>query len=261
MSDKPVRLALVTGGLRRLGGHISGRLAQAGYMLALHGHKDAVPDDDLAATLKECGTKWSGFTSDFGDDGAAAKLLDDVVHHFGRAPDLLVNNASIFDYDDAQTLDGASLEKHLKVNMMLPTLLTTALARHLSGHSPSAQRAAVVNIIDQRVCNPNGDQLSYTLSKQALAASVRTLANACADTLRVNGVAPGLTIPTKDYDAGQMERLSDLMPLRRLSSPDDIAEAICYLAEAQSVTGQTLFVDGGAHMKSFDRDFMFLEKR
>jgi len=257
MSDKVMKLALVTGGVRRLGAHIAGRLAQAGYTLALHGHSDAVPEDGLVSTFDNCGTKWCGFVSDFGDDGAAGTLLDDVVHHFGCAPDLLINNASVFDYDDAQTLDEASLEKHMKVNMMLPTLLTTALSGRLLG----TQRAAVVNIIDQRVRNPNSDQLSYTLSKQALAASVRTLATACADRLRVNGVAPGLTIETKDYGTGQMKRLANLMPLRRLSSPNDIADAVCYLAEAQSVTGQIIFVDGGAHMKSFDRDFMFMEQR
>jgi len=252
-----MKLALVTGGLRRLGGHIAGRLAEMGYALALHGHSDAVPEDGLAKMLTDQDTKWSGFVADFEKDGATEQLLDAVVDHFGRAPDLLVNNASLFDYDDAQNLDQLSLEKHLKINMMMPTLLTTSLAKRLS----DGCRAAVINIVDQRVRNPMGDQLSYTLSKQALAESVRTLAIACADKLRVNGVAPGLTIPTEHYEADQMERLAGLMPLGRLSSPDDIAAAICYLAEAKSVTGQTLFVDGGAHMKSYDRDFLFMAKR
>ncbi len=252
-----MKLALVTGGLRRLGGHIAVRLAETGYALALHGHSDAVPEDGLAKALTDQNTKWSGFVADFEQDGAAEQLLDAVVDHFGRAPDLLVNNASLFNYDDAQNLDQISLEKHLKINMMIPTLLTTLLAQKLSAD----QRAAVINIVDQRVRNPVGDQLSYTLSKQALAESIRTLAVACADKLRVNGVAPGLTIPTEDYEADQMERLAGLMPLGRLSSPDDIAAAICYLAEAKSVTGQTLFVDGGAHMKSYDRDFQFMAQR
>lgn len=252
-----MKLALVTGGLRRLGGYIAGRLAEAGYALALHGYSDAVPEDGLVKILKNQDTKWAGFVADFGQDGAASKLLDAVTSHFGRAPDLLINNASLFDYDDVESLDRMSLEKHLKINMMMPTLLTTLLAQQLTAD----QRAAVINIVDQRVRNPVGDQLSYTLSKQALAESIRTLAIACADKLRVNGVAPGLTIPTEDYEADQMQRLTDLMPLGRLSSPDDIAAAVCYLAEAKSVTGQTLFVDGGAHMKSYDRDFMFMEKR
>lgn len=257
MSDAPMKLALVTGGLRRLGAHIAGRLAEAGYCLALHGHSDANPEEGLAKILEAQDTKWSGFIADFGADKASEKLLEAVIHHFGQAPDLLVNNASLFDYDDADSLGEVSLDRHLKINMMVPTLLTTILAQQV----PEGQRAAVVNIVDQRVRNPNGDQLSYTLSKQALAESIRTLAVACSDRLRVNGVAPGLTIPTEDYDPDQMTRLTERMPLGRLSSSDDIAAAICYLAGAESVTGQTLFVDGGAHMKSFDRDFMFMEKR
>lgn len=252
-----MKLALVTGGLRRLGAHIARHLAGAGYALALHGHSDANPEDALAQALSEHDTKWSGFVADFGQDGAAGELLNAVIDHFGHAPDLIVNNASVFDYDAADSLDEASLQKHLKINLLVPTLLTTALAQRLS----EGERAAIVNILDQRIRNPVGDQLSYTLSKQALAESTRTLAMACADKLRVNGVAPGLTIPTEEYEADQMKRLTALMPLHRLSSPDDIASAVCYLAEAKSVTGQTLFVDGGAHMKSFDRDFMFIEQR
>lgn len=249
------KLALVTGGLRRVGASISQHLARAGYALALHGHSDADPDDDLIAAINQHQTDWSGFVADFDDPAAPAQLLQDVAAHFDRAPDLIVNNASLFDYDDAASLSGAMLERHLRINMVVPTLLTTTLASTL----PQGNRAAVVQIVDQRVRNPNGDQLSYTLAKQALAESVRTLARACAPQLRVNGVAPGLTLPTEDYSADQMARLGDIMPLGQLSSPDDIAEAVLYLAEAKSVTGQIIFTDGGAHMESYERDFMFME--
>ncbi len=257
MSDSAVKLALVTGGVRRLGAYIAAELADAGYALALHGHSDAKPDDGLKKALERNDTHWEGFVADFSDDGAAAGLLGAVGENFGRMPDLLVNNASLFEYDDVSSLNGQSLESHMKINMMAPTMLTTLLARQV----PEGERAAVVNIVDQRVRNPNGDQLSYTLSKQALAESVRSLAVACADKLRVNGVAPGLTLETEDYSEDQMDRLATNMPLQRLSSPDDIAAAVRYLAGAGSVTGQILFVDGGAHMKSFDRDFMFMEHR
>ena len=256
MSSSSPKLVLVTGGVRRLGAHIAAGLADAGYVLALHGHSDVAPDGALLAVLEKNNTNWSGFIADFADAGAPENLLNAVTDHFGRAPDLLVNNASLFEYDDAETLNAQSLEAHLKINMIVPTLLTTLLAKHHSGDT----RAAVVNIIDQRIRNPNGDQLSYTLSKQALAESVRSLAAACANTLRVNGVAPGLTLPTEEYEETQMERLAALMPLERLSSPDDIADAVFYLAEASSNTGQIIFVDGGAHLKSFDRDFVLLGK-
>ena len=117
---------------------------------------------------------------------------------------------------------------------------------------------AIVHIVDQRVHNPNGDQLSYTLSKQALAESVRSLASAFGARARVNGVAPGLVIPTEDYSDAQMGRLNAAMPLGQLPDPDNVAEAVLYLARARDVTGQILYVDGGAHLKSYPRDFLHL---
>jgi pteridine reductase len=117
----------------------------------------------------------------------------------------------------------------------------------------------VVNIVDQRIKQPNGDQLSYTMSKQALAAATETLARVLAPQVRVNAVAPGLTLPTADYRPAQMVVLEDAMPLKRLPEPDDVADAVLWLAQARATTGQTLFVDGGAAMKSFERDFMYLD--
>ena len=252
MSAAP--LALVTGGVRRVGAQISARLAEAGYALALHGHSDTTPEDALAEILRAKSTEWRGFQEDFEEKGAAENLLNQIEASFGRLPDLIVNNASIFGQDDACNIDDASLERHLRINMIVPTLLTTGLANRIS----DGKRRAVVHILDQRVNNPNRDQLGYTLSKQALAQSVRTLAVACADNLRVNGVAPGLTLTAGEYSEDQLAKLKAMMPLDRFSSPQDIADAIVYLADAEAVTGQIIYVDGGANLKSFERDFVHL---
>ena len=139
----------------------------------------------------------------------------------------------------------------------MPVLLTTALYQRRTAES---ERACVIHILDQRVRNPNRDQLSYTLSKQALAGSVRSLAIACADKLRINGVAPGLTLTAGEYGEHQLANITAMMPLERLPAPEDIAEAVLYLARAQAVTGQIIEVDGGANLKGFDRDFVHLGK-
>ncbi len=249
-------LALVTGGVRRVGAVIAGRLAEAGYALALHGHSDAEPEDGLRETLKSNDADWAGFIADFCDENAATMLLDDVVAHFGRAPDLIVNNASIFGQDDAANLNDDTLAKHLRINMMVPVQLTTEMGKR----AKNSDRAAVIHILDQRIINPNRDQLSYTLSKQALAQSIRSLAVACADKLRVNGVAPGLTLTAGEYGEEQLANITDMMPLGRLSDAQDIAEAVLYFAHAKAVTGQIICVDGGANLKSFDRDFVHLGK-
>lgn len=250
-------LALVTGGVKRVGAVIAARLAEAGYGLALHGNSDAVPEDGLAEILGETGCSWSGFQQDFTVDGAAGILMDQVASHFGRLPDLIVNSASIFGQDDADSIDEPTLQDHFRVNSLVPVLLTTALHQRRPAGSG---RACVIHILDQRVRNPNRDQLSYTLSKQALAGSVRSLAVACADKLRVNGVAPGLTLTAGEYGDEQLANITAMMPLDRLPDPEDIAEAALYLARAEAVTGQIVYVDGGANLKGFDRDFVHLGK-
>ena len=252
---KPPALALVTGGARRLGAAIAGRLARAGYALALHGHRSLDPEPTLADTLAQQDSDWAAFAADLAEPDAPQGLLDRVSERFGRPPDLIVNAAALFDYDDPATVTAQAIDQHMRVNLTAPVLLATELAKGLDGDA----RASVVQIVDQRVRQPIGDQLSYTLSKQALAASIRTLATACAPRLRVNGVAPGLTLPTADYGAAQLERLAARMPLAMLPEPGDIADAVLYLAQAERVTGQLIFVDGGAHLKSFERDFLFLE--
>lgn len=240
-------LALVTGGMRRLGAAIANRLADAGYDLALSSHVDGSPDSEFGPE-----TNWRCFVADLGDPTSPAKLIDDVAAHFCRAPNLLVNNAAMFGQDDWVAMDAATLEAHFRLNTFAPLLLSQALVKS----APS--QVAIVHIADQRVANPHPDQISYTLSKQALAASVRTMAIAFGSKARVNAVAPGLVLVTDDYADGQAERLAQMMPLGALPEPDAVAEAVHYLAGARHVTGQTIFIDGGAHLKSFDRDFIYL---
>ena len=240
--------------MRRLGAVIAARLAEAGYDLALSSHGDGKPEATLALALEKSGAQWSHFAADLSDPEQADTLMKAVCDHFGLAPGLLINNAAMFGQDDWSTMDAASLTAHFQLNLFSPLLLSKALVEAAS----DGQQPAIVHIVDQRIQNPNGDQLSYTLSKQALAQSVRTLAMAFGPRARVNGVAPGLVIPTDDYDDTQMERLASDMPLGHLPDPANVAEAVLYLAKARDVTGQILFVDGGANLKSFTRDFMHL---
>ena len=246
-------LAIVTGGKRRLGAEIAAKLAAAGYALALVSHMDTPPEAALAAALQANASEWHAFTFDL-SAGDPARLMDMIAGHFGRTPSLLVNNAAMFGQDDWQTMTLETLEAHFRLNMFAPLLLSQALVQ-IAG--PKA-RPAIVNILDQRIVNPHPDQMSYTLSKQALAASIRSMAASFAARARYNGVAPGLVIATDDYTAEQEARLAQMMPLGALPSPSAVAEAVVYLAQAQDVTGQVIFVDGGAHLKSFDRDFMHL---
>ena len=248
------RLVLVTGGHRRLGGIISAAFAQAGYSLAIHGSHDTRLDSHLALTLEDNATEWDGFTVDFADPEGAEELVALVAERFGRPPDVLVNSAAIFGQDRLDSVNAGDLMRHYAVNCAAPTLLTKAFATIPAGTGDRC----IVNILDQRIDHPHGDQLAYTLSKMALAGLTRLSAATLAPQIRVNAVAPGLTIATPDYDDVQMERLSTLMPLARLPQAEEIAQAVLFLAGASAVTGQTLYIDGGAHLRSYDRDFMHL---
>jgi pteridine reductase len=247
-------LALVTGGVRRLGAAISARLAEAGYDLALSSHGDGTPEPLLAEAIETAGVAWQHFGADLSEPANAEALIADVGAHFGRAPDLLVNNAAMFGQDDWQAMDAASLDAHFRLNLFSPLLLAKALV----AAAVEAAQPSIVHIVDQRVVNPNGDQLSYTLSKQALAASVRSMASAFGHRARVNAVAPGLVIPTEDYNEQQMQQLAQKMPLGVLPDAAGVADAVAYIASARHVTGQIIFVDGGANLKSFPRDFVHL---
>ncbi len=248
-------LALVTGGLQRIGAVIAGRLAEAGYDLALHRRSHGEPDEALAAAIERNNAQWHSFSADLTEPQAAQSLFDAVTSHFGRPPDVLINNASLFGDGDWTMMDEKSQSRHLAANTIAPV----QLARHVAAAARARGRTAVViNLIDQRVRNPVPDQFAYTLSKQALWQATRTMALAMAPHVRVNAVAPGLTLPTDAYPPGQMDRVAAMMPLGRLPTPTDIADAVLYLVTAQSVTGQTIFVDGGASLKSYERDFIAL---
>lgn len=249
-------VALVTGGCRRIGAAVAARLARLGHDLALHAHSDTEPEPALATVLTETGVRWRVFPADLSEPDAVEALPDRVAAHFGTAPAILINSASRFGQDTPADVAADAMLDHYAVNTVAPAIL----ARRLAATAGSDKPVTIVNILDQRIAAPHGDQLSYTLSKLALAELTQILARHYAPHVRVNGVAPGLTLPTDDYDAAQMQRLARLMPLDRLAAPEEIADAVAWLVGARSVTGQVLFVDGGAHLCRYARDFMFLER-
>jgi NAD(P)-dependent dehydrogenase (short-subunit alcohol dehydrogenase family) len=249
------KLALVTGGLHRVGAAISARLAREGYALAIHKRSPGEADPVLAEALAETGALSHRFAADLADPAAVDALIPAVIDKFGRAPDLLVNNAALFAEGEWTDLTAMALAGMMQINHHAPVMLAKALVAASEGKRP-----AIVNIVDQRVIHPVPDQIAYSLSKSALWQATATLAVAFGGRARVNAVAPGLTMATDDYSDDQVGRLATLMPLGVLPTPAQIADAVVYLARAESVTGQTIFVDGGAHLAPLGRDFVALER-
>ena len=233
------RAALVTGGARRVGAAIVERLADAGYAVAIHCGTSRAEADALAARLAAAGATATVVQGDLADAATCGRLVKEASAGLGGLS-LLVNNASTFDRDTLQTLDPAVWDRQFAVNIKAPALLAAAFAEQAT-----AEDASIVNIVDQRVRRLTPQVFSYTLTKAALHAATTTMAQALAPRIRVNAVGPGPTIANvHDGDAGMAQEVAGV-PLRRAVAPRDIADAVLYLAEARSVTGQTLCVDSG----------------
>ena len=259
-SPTRLRTVLVTGSARRLGRDMALALARAGWRVAVH-YRDS--HDDAMQTVAECAAisgDSAAFDADFFDEDSVRSLVPRVVGHFGRI-DAVVNNASLFEHDDAQSFSYVALEAHLRSNTGAPSLLAQALHAHMQERvaaGDAAAHGAVVNVLDQKLWNQNPDFLSYTLSKAALEAANTMLALALAPLVRVVGVAPGLTLTSHMLSQEKFEALHTMSPLGRSSSPEDIAAAVCFALENRAMTGTTLLVDGGQHLQRFERDFSMM---
>ncbi len=249
----PAPAVLVTGGARRIGRAIALAFARAGWDVAVH--YGTARKDALAAVreIEALGRRALALGRDLAIERGARKLVPDAIAALGRL-DCVVNNASLFDYDDAARFRGAALIRHLRVNTIAPVLLAQALHASLADDA----RGVVVNLLDQKLWNPNPDFFSYTLSKSALKEATTLLALALAPKVRVVGVAPGMTLPSHLQDAAAFERTHAMAPLGQASSAEDVASAVVYAANARALTGTTLLVDGGQHLQRMARDFSFL---
>jgi NAD(P)-dependent dehydrogenase (short-subunit alcohol dehydrogenase family) len=247
------RTALVTGSARRLGREIALDLAFSGWNVALHYRGSA---RDAANTLAECRlrapqSRFEVFQADLEDEHAVRILFNEASTRFGTL-DAVVNNASRFEHDDAASFTYASFEAHMRSNAAAPVLLAQLLHDHVRSRGG---KGVVVNLLDQKLWNPNPDFLSYTLSKAALEAANTALALALAPDVRVVGVAPGLTLTSHMLSQEKFEQLHRLSPLGRSSTPEDVVHAVRFALENASITGTTLLVDGGQHLQRFERDF------
>jgi len=247
-------LALVTGAGKRLGRAIALGLARAGCDIAVHYRSSSREADETVGDIEALGRRALAVGFDQSDDDGAAEGFSRISAHFGRAPDVLVNSASIFEWDDIATVTRGQLDRHANVNLYGPVLLT----RRMFEASSDSTRGLILNMLDQKLFNPNPDHLSYSLTKYALQGFTTMMARRLAPRFRVCAIAPGYTLPDVGAkDDAHFRAKHDDTPLRRGPTADDIAAAAVYLLNAPAITGQTLIVDGGAYMRPADRDFGF----
>lgn len=252
------RVVLVTGAARRLGREIALTLARQGWDVAVHCRISRTEAVATVDEIRAMGRRAEVFTADLADEQATRALVPTVLASLGRL-DAVVNSASTFEYDRADSFTYAMLEKHLRANTAPAIVLAQALAAHVRERDGAGQgEGAVVNLLDQKLWNPNPDFLSYTLSKAALESATQLLALALAPVVRVVGVAPGLTLTSEWLQGEKFQQLHSLSPLGRSSTPEDVAATVAFALANRSMTGTTLLVDGGQHLQRFERDFSMM---
>jgi NAD(P)-dependent dehydrogenase (short-subunit alcohol dehydrogenase family) len=255
-ASRPV--VLVTGAARRVGRAIALDLAANGFDIALHFRQSRDEAEATAADVRELGAQAQCFAADLSDEAGCRALVPAVAQAMKRL-DAVVNNASHFEYDNAETFSHAAMDAHWRANTAPAVLLAQALAAHLKGCS---EVGCVVNLSDQKLWNPNPDYLSYTLSKAALEAATTLLAQALAPQVRVVGVAPGVTLVSGPaMDDASFRQAHQMTPLGRSSTPDDIARTVRFAIESRAITGTTILVDGGQHLLAQPRDVAFLTSK
>lgn len=246
-----VGAALVTGGARRIGAAICRALAGAGHSVAIHCFKSVTDAEALASELRGMGVDATVVPADLEDSAQLHSIVRMAEDKLGPL-DILVNNASIFEYDDIESIEIETFERAMKINSLAPLLL----AREFASKVPESG-GVIVNLLDQKLSNPNPDYLSYTTSKYALAGLTRSLSIGLAPAIRVNGIAPGLTLPSQHASKSAFDEMHSTTPLGRGSTPEDIAAAVLFLVNAQSVTGEIIHVDGGEHLAPRASDVLY----
>lgn len=242
----PAPLAIVTGGGRRIGAELARALSADGWSVLIHHGESAA---DAEALASEIGAETVG--ADLASPDVAERIFDAAS---GRAR-LLVNNASAFAYDSLESFTVAGFDHHMAVNLRAPALLSQRFATAL----PSESRGLVINLLDAKLDSLNPDYFTYTLAKAGLAALTELSARALSPRIRVNGIAPSVTLVSGRQTRANFTRVHSMNALRRGVEVGDIVAAMRYLVASPAVTAETLTVDGGFRLMGFPRDVAFLD--
>ncbi|MGJ8602503.1 MAG: SDR family oxidoreductase [Marivita sp.] len=245
--------ALITGAGKRLGRAMALYLADRGYDIAVHYASSQREAEEVADLIRAKGRMACTVQADLLNETATQALTDSAIAGLGGPLTVLINNASIFEYDTLGTATRESWDRHLESNLRAPFVLTQCFAAQLPGAQTDAQgepvaSGLVINMIDQRVRKLTPEFMSYTIAKMGLWAFTQTAAQALAPTCRVNAIGPGPTLRGGRQSEAHFAKQRAATILERGANTSDITAALGYFLDAPAVTGQLLCVDGGQHL-------------
>lgn len=235
------RRALVTGGAARVGRAIALALGGAGYDVAIHYGSSSGAAAEVEAAVREQGGRAATLQADLSEGGEAERLVKRAAHELGGL-DLLVNNAAIFPHGRPEEVTVGEWDRVFALNARAPFFCCRAAAGLMT------PGGSIVNIADSGVEEGWPGYAPYLASKAALVSLTRSLARAWAPRIRVNAVAPGPVLLPESYGEAEHAEAAERTLLKRVGRPEDVANAVLYLDRAPYVTGEVLYVDGGARL-------------
>lgn len=256
--------ALVTGAGKRLGRAMAVYLAGRGHDVAIHYATSQAEAEETATLVRALGRKAITLQADLLEEAQVLQLIPDAVAALGQPLTVLVNNASIFEYDNITTATRAGWDRHMESNLRAPFVLTQAFAAQapaprLDENAEPVAQALVVNMLDQRVWKLTPEFMTYTIAKMGLWALTQTAAQALAPAVRVNGIGPGPTLRGGRQTETHFARQRAATVLHRGSNPADITAALGFFLDSPGVTGQMIAVDGGQHLAWQTPDILGVE--
>ena len=236
---KVYKKALVTGGAQRIGASMVEFLANNGIDVAIQYNRSEKEMNNIKKKVKKLGVKFNAFKYDFSQDCNFDIFFQKVKKVHGNI-DILINNASTFEFDTIKKTSHKTFDKHINVNLKAPFFLSKNFVQQLLN-----KNGLIVNIIDQRVKNITPYFTSYTLSKSALYTMTKSLAVFLAPKIRVNGISPGPTLKSVNQTSKQFKDQISRTPMKRKVELNEINNALGYLIKNKSVTGEILTLDSG----------------
>ena len=248
------KVALITGGTQRIGRSISKSLAENGYDILVHFHSDIIGANEVVEYARSLGVQAHSIQANLLNDNEILDLIPKSKKLIGKPLTLLINNASIFEYD---TIESASLEnwdRHFATNLKAPFFLTQAFLRQApkpvkDERKELVSQAQIINIIDQRVVNISPFFSTYTIAKMALWSFTRTAAQEMAPRVRVNAIGPGPTLKAADQSQDSFLSQRQNTVLKRGSNIEDIISCVWFFLENRGITGQLICADGGQSLE------------
>ena len=235
------KIALVTGGAKRLGKTCSLALAAEGADILLHYNKSQSEAEITASEIRTYGSSCVLIQQDLTNPDSISSFIEKLLSETDSI-DLLINSASIFPSDNFKNISSESIMQNMQINAYSPFLLGKALAEKTS-------LSDIINFLDSRITGPDPNHLAYHLSKRMLYTMTKVMAESLAPEVRVNAIAPGPILPPDNKNKDYFEKLQHLNPLQKTGAPEDISQALLFLLKSSFTTGQVLFVDGGMHLK------------